>query len=254
MKIDIIYNEDCIKTINDRIENKSIDVVLTSPPYNIIRPNSTDRGYDLYKDGMTNDQYSQWCCNIINSLDDKIKDNGCILWNMSYGSENTECMIITIHDILKKTNFTLADIIIWKKKSATPNNVSKNKLTRICEHIFVLCRRSEFDTFFSNKNKLKTRESGQAIYENIFNFIESPNNDGSNILNKATFSSNMVRKLLNIYATNGSLIYDPFMGTGTTAIGAIRNKCHYIGSELSEKQCNYATNRIKMENLQKKLF
>ena len=77
MEINKIYNEDCMSTIS-KMEDSSIDLVLTSPPYNIIRPNSTDRGYDLYKDGMNNDEYSKWCCSIFDSMDRVLKKDGCL--------------------------------------------------------------------------------------------------------------------------------------------------------------------------------
>ena len=63
-----IYNEKNIDTM-DRMESKSIDLVVTSPPYNIIRPNSTDRGYDLYKDGMSNEEYIDWTLQIFKGFD-----------------------------------------------------------------------------------------------------------------------------------------------------------------------------------------
>ena len=253
MEINTIYQEDCLSTIG-KMDDNSIDLVLTSPPYNIIRPNSTDRGYDLYRDGMSNDEYSKWCCDIFNTMDRVLKKDGCIIWNMSYGCENTECMPLTISEIIKNTHFTMADIIVWKKKSATPNNVSHNKLTRIVEFVYIFCRKDEFMTFKTNKKIIKKRETKQPIYENIFNFIEAPNNDSSTDLNKATFSSLLVGKLLNIYANDSSTVYDPFMGTGTTAIGCIRRKLNYIGSELSKAQCKYAEKRIYTENSQLSLF
>ena len=65
MELNKIYNEDCLTTLS-KLKKGDINIVLTSPPYNIIRPNSTDRGYDLYKDGMSNEEYSRWCCSIFN--------------------------------------------------------------------------------------------------------------------------------------------------------------------------------------------
>lgn len=251
--INKIYNEDCIHGMK-KIPNKSIDNVLTSPPYNIIRPNSTDRGYDVYKDGMSNEEYSKWICDIFGEFDRILKENGCVLWNMSYGCENTECMPLTVADIIRNTNFTLADIIVWKKQTATPNNVSQNKLTRICEYVYVFCRKSEFMSFTTNKKVLKQRESGQDIYENVFNFIEAPNNDGSTELNKATFSTQFVMKLINIYVKPYSIVLDCFMGTGTTAIGCINTNVNFIGFELSKAQCDYANNRIAMRLLQSSIF
>jgi DNA modification methylase len=50
--------------------------------------------------------------------------------------------------------------------------------------------------------------------------------------------------LFDIYADEGYIIYDPFIGTGTTANACVLNRLNYIGSELSPKQCEYAENRI----------
>ena len=142
----------------------------------------------------------------------------------------------------------IADCIVWKKKSALPNNVSHNKLTRLVEYIFVICRKNEYNTFQANKKVKSIREdTGQKYYENIFNFIEAPNNDGTCKLNKATYSSDLCLQLLQIYATEEDIVYDPFMGTGTTGIGCMKfsDKMTCIGSELSEAQCKFANERIE---------
>ena len=147
----------------------------------------------------------------------------------------------------------IADTIIWKKKSALPNNVSHNKLTRITEFVFVICRKDEFKTFNANKKVTKESATGQKYYENVFNFIEAPNNDGSCNVNKATYSSELCEKLLNIYATEKSIVYDPFMGTGTTAIACVKfngmkNSMVCVGSEISAKQVEYSKERLETFN------
>ena len=98
---------------------------------------------------------------------------------------------------------------------------------------------------YFRKKITSSNSKGQNYYENIFNFIEAKNNDGSNKLNKATYSTELITKLLNIYFKKGDLIYDPFMGTGTTANACILYNCNYIGSEISKSQCEYAEERIK---------
>jgi DNA modification methylase len=113
--------------------------------------------------------------------------------------------------------------------------------------VFVFCRKTEFKTFFCNKKVTSLRKTGQRAYENISNFIEARNNDGTCPYNKATYSSELCEKLLNIYAKENDVVYDPYMGTGTTAIGAIRCNCTFIGSEIDDKQVEYANNRIKNE-------
>lgn len=250
-----LYNGDCIDIMNNMIKNNiKINKIITSPPYNIIRPNSTDRGYDLYKDGMTNKQYIKWTLNIFKCYEKLLDKNGCIIYNMSYGTENTEVMNLTIAEILKNTDFTLADILVWKKNNATPNNVSSNKMTRICEFIYVFCRRNEFYTFTSNKKIIGNREgTGQPIYENVFNFFQTQNNDGSTDLNKATFSTNFVLNIIDRYVRKDDIVLDNFSGTGTTMIACEMKQIKSIGIELSENQCKYIVDRLK-KGIQTTLF
>ena len=205
--------------------------------------------YDTYIDDMTNDEYCDFTVNLFTNFDRILKTDGCVLYNISYGSENTECMFMAVNAILTKTNFTLADTIVWKKTTALPNSCSSNKLTRITEFVFVFCRRSEFKTFKCNKRITSYRSTGQAMYENIYNFIEAKNNDGSCPYNKATFSTDLCSQLLDIYAPDNAVVYDPFMGTGTTAVACKTKGYTYIGSEISEKQCEWANNRLKQEKI-----
>jgi DNA modification methylase len=149
-----------------------------------------------------------------------------------------------ISEILSKTNFCIADCIIWKKKSAVPNSTSKNKLTRICEFVFVFCRKDEFLTFETNKKVKSVSPQGQNFYEVFYNFVEAKNNDGSCNLNKATYSSELCCKLIEMYVKEQACVLDPFMGTGTTAVACVQANRNYIGFELSKEQCEYAKKRI----------
>jgi site-specific DNA-methyltransferase (adenine-specific) len=220
-----------------------VDIVITSPPYNTSRVGATDKyssRYDLFQDFKTDQEYIDWTCDVFNGYDKVLKPNGCILYNMSYSSEKTHLIWLVIADIIRRTNFITADCIVWKKSNAIPNNVSKNKLTRIVEYIFVFSRKSEFKTFDANKKITgRIERTGQANYENIYNFIEARNNDGSNSLNKATFSTELITKLMDIYAKPNSLVYDSFMGIGTTAKACIERGMSYIGSELSKPQIDH---------------
>ena len=262
METNIIYNEDCLVTMRQRIDKGSVNVILTSPPYNTGRKATNERArrnhearYDAYTDGMTNDSYDDFTVELFNNYGTILARNGVVLYNISYGTENPTNMWTCIAEVCIRTDFTIADVIVWKKRSALPNNVSPNKLTRICEFVFVLCRKEEYNTFNMNKGEAEKRSSnGQMMYRNVYNFIESPNNDGSTILNKATFSSVFVRKLLAMYAKTGDIGYDSFMGTGTTAIGCIRGGYKFIGSEISKEQYEYSLKRIKDEQQQLTLF
>lgn len=94
----------------------------------------------------------------------------------------------------------------------------------ITEFVFVFARKNEIDTFHCNKKILSYSNTNQAYYENIFNFIEADNNDESCPFNKATYSTDLCKKLLKIYAPKNAVIYDPFMGSGTTAVACKKNE------------------------------
>lgn len=250
-----IFNESCFDTMENMASaNYKVDLIMTSPFYNTCRASECHRSqksrdnhegrYDIHLDNMTDEEYIEFTLRLFSGYDSVLGENGCILYNISYSSENTELMWLVIADIIRRTNFTIADDIIWKKKSALPNNVSSNKLTRIVEHVFVFCRKSEFKTFHANKRVKSHSKTGQAYYENVFNFVEAKNNDGPNKLNKATYSSELCEKLLDIYARPNSIIYDSFMGTGTTAVASKRLGHQYIGSEISKEQCDMAERRV----------
>lgn len=266
MEINKIYNEDCLETMN-KLDVK-VNAIITSPPYNTgsrveywsnkkvngVRIYSQEKRYDEYLDTKTSDEYIKWTINIFNKYNEILKKDGCIIYNISYGNESPETLWLLIAEIIKNTEFTIADCISWKKSTALPNTTSKNKLTRLCEFVFIIVRKSEYLTFNTNKKITTTSNKGQSFYDVFYNYIEAPNNDGSNDFNKATYSTELVRKLLLMYTKENDLIYDSFMGTGTTANACVIEKRNYIGSELSKEQCKYAENRIKNTISQQKLF
>lgn len=104
----------------------------------------------------------------------------------------------------------------------------------MCELIYVFVKKDKLHNFKTNKEISKINEkTGQKFYKNYTNFIEAKNNDGFKSNLKASYSSELVEKLIHIYFPEKSLIYDPFMGIGSTAKGCINKNCNYIGSELS---------------------
>jgi len=139
-------------------------------------------------------------------------------------------------DIHNETDLTLADIISWKKSTSIPFQTSPTKLSRITELVYVIVKKDKLHSFITNKEVSKINEkTGQKFYKNYINLIEAKNNDGVKCKLKASFSEDFVEKLLNIYFPIDSIIYDPFMGIGTTARSCLKNNRKYIGSELDKE-------------------
>lgn len=246
------FNENCFETMDKMVKyNKKVDVILTSPPYNTAKKRGTwskeqKTHYDLPEiDSMTDMEYIEWNVDLFKHYESVLEKDGVILYNISYSTDKPFLMYETIARIMELTNLKIADTIIWKKKSALPNNMSHNRMTRICEMVFVFCREDELKTFRMNKEILSIRDNGIKQYTTYYNFIEAKNNDGSNSLNKATYSTDLCKQLLSIYAQPNSIVYDSFMGTGTTAVACEELGLNCYGSELSEAQVRFSQDRLE---------
>lgn len=249
MEVNKIYNEDCFITI-DRIEEYSIDMVMTSPPYNMTKRKggNADTGrYDVYTDWLSVDEYVNMTTKLFDRFDRIVKENGVVLYNFSYSIENPTLPYILVSELYARTNWCLADTIIWKKTCGLPFPANERRLSRNWEFIWVFVRKSDIDTFVCNKGvKSISEKTGQKYYNIYYNFVEAKNNDGeTRNINQATYSTELCEKLFNIYGKEGMIVYDPFMGTGTTAKACKNMNMFYIGSEISQAQCEYAENRLK---------
>jgi len=249
-----IYNEDCFDTMK-RIEDKSINLILTSPPYNMTKRKGgyADSGrYDVYSDWKTEEEYLEFTKNAFDEFNRIVVDNGVVLYNFGYSIENPALPYKLVTEIVEKTNWSLVDTICWKKSSGLPFPANKCRLSRTWEFIFVFAKQDHINDFFINKGVASVSEKTKQTYYNVFyNFIEARNNDEkTSKLNQATFSSELVTKLLNLYADKDFIVYDPFMGTGTTAVGCLKSErpLYFIGSEISEEQVKYSEDRINKIN------
>ena len=251
IELNTFYNEDCLLTI-EKMEKNSIDCIITSPPYNMTKRKGgyadKQKRYDEYQDWKSEEDYNNWTCDIFRHFDTVLNKNGTILYNFSYSIENPSLPYTMISKIIENTDFMVADTIIWKKSNSIPHPASYNRLNRIVEFIFVIVRKKESKTFNCYKQVTKISPKGQKYYEIIDNFITAKNNDESTDLNKATYSVELCTKLINIYTKFNDVVYDPFMGTGTTGLACVINKRKFIGSEISKLQVEYSNERIKKIN------
>ncbi|MCM1221533.1 MAG: site-specific DNA-methyltransferase [Lachnospiraceae bacterium] len=248
MEINKIYNKDCIETMRECLESHCVDVILTSPPYNMTKRKGgyADTGrYDVYEDWKTEQEYIDWIVDIFNGFDKVLKENGVVLFNINYSIENPILPYKVICEVDEHTSFTVVDTISWKKKYGLPFPANCRRLDRIWELVFVLTRKNEIDTFNTNIKVKSIAKTGQLYYETTYNFVEASNNDGKCDLNQATYSTDLCRKLLNIYARPGSVVYDPFSGTGTTSVAAKQMGLNYLGSEISSNQVEFSEKRLR---------
>lgn len=242
-----IFNENNTDTMS-RISDKSISGIITSPPYNITTKRKDmyyDNGYSD-NDNLSQDEYIEVRLKEFKEFSRIIEDKGVICYNISYHNENPILPTLLMTKIHQETDLTIADIITWKKSNSIPFQTSPTKLSRICELVYVIVKKEHLHDFTTNKQVSKLNEkTGQKFYKNYTNLIEAKNNDGVKCKLKASFSEEFVSKLIDIYFPVESLIYDPFMGIGTTARACKKLGRYYIGSELDKEHYNISLELLK---------
>lgn len=247
IELNKIYTGDCIEVMK-LMDDRSIDGVITSPPYNMTTERKDcyyDNGYAEI-DNLPYDKYLLIRLNEFKEFSRILKDRGVICYNISYHKEYPILPLLLMAKVHEETDLTVADIIVWKKKHAIPFQTSPTKLSRICELIYVIVKKDFLHTYKANKEISKVNEkTGQKFYKNYNNIIYAANNDGFKSNLKAVFSQNLCDQLLNLYFEKGSIIYDPFCGIGTTLLSCKKNGYNYIGSELSKEFVDIAMNRSK---------
>jgi site-specific DNA-methyltransferase (adenine-specific)/modification methylase len=229
------------------MSDKSISGIICSPPYNICSKRKDvyyNNGYSD-SDNLSEEEYLEVRTNEFKEFSRIIDDRGVICYNISYHNENPILPTLLMTKIHQDTDLTVADIITWKKSNAIPFQTSPTKLSRLCELVYVIVKKNHLHDFITNKEISKINEkTKQKFYKNYTNLIEAKNNDGIKTKLKASYSEDLVLKLINIYFPKNSLIYDPFIGIGTTARACKKSNRKFIGSELDKEHYDTAISLI----------
>jgi len=231
--------------IMKEIDDKSIQLIVTSPPYNAsIRKDNHKYPGGNYEDSLTDEEYIEWSANIFKDYQRVLKDDGVVAYNMSYTTFSPSLPYLVIAKVLAETDFVLADTLCWKKKSAVPLAGHPNRLTRICEFVYIFVKKDSIDSFRTNKIVSSISVTGQKYFRTYYNYLETKNNDGSTEIHKATYSTDFVKYFIDLYSFEDDIVLDNFMGTGTSAIGCIDLNRKYIGIDMCQEYVDHSNERI----------
>jgi site-specific DNA-methyltransferase (adenine-specific) len=247
--INQVSNENNLVTMS-KMSDKFLDGIITSPPYGLRMHTKRkdcyyNNGYSNL-DNITEEDYIRIRLNEFKEFQRILKDKGVILYNISYNNANAVLPLMLMVEVHKQTDLTVVDMISWSKKTNIPFQTSPRLLGRKVEQVYVIVKKDYLHTFQTNKEISKiNQKTGQKFYKGYTNLVEAKNNDGIKCDLKASYSTDLVSKLINIYFPKGSLIYDPFSGIATTAVACKENNLNYIGSEINEAFWLIGNERLK---------
>ena len=255
LETNIIYNENCIETMA-RLPRHSIDMVLTSPPYDDMRAYGGDT-FSEFKE-------------VAQGLFKVVKKGGVVVWVVGDQSIKGDETGTSFRQALyfKEIGFNLFDTMIYMKppRGAVGNNKT---YWQSFEYMFVLSkglpkainlimdrenkdeRRGDRGTKRLHDGSLKhLKRGGYAAHGRRTNIWEYKIGNGHSASDKiahehpAIFPENLAQDHIVSWTHKNNIVYDPFMGSGTTAKMALVNGRRYIGSEINKTYCGIAGRRL----------
>jgi len=230
------------------MENNSIDLTITSPPYDSLR---IYNGYSF--------NFPQ----VAKSLYEVTKPGGVLVWIVGdatkKGSETGTSFKQALG--LKDAGFNLHDTMIWRKTNPMPK-VKTKRYFDVFEYMFVLSKGQPktfnpimqptklggqiYDSTVKNITKGKERSKKTFVLnmerykDNIWDCAIAQNKTE----HPAVFPEKLISDHILSWSNEGDIVYDPFIGSGTTAIAAKKLNRNYIGSEISSEYCAMAVSRL----------
>ncbi|CAN5630141.1 hypothetical protein BH24ACI2_BH24ACI2_14180 [soil metagenome] len=225
---------DCLKIMR-QMPDESIDLVVTSPPYNLKNStgngtkagtksgrwanNPIQNGYAHHDDQMPHNEYVVWQQDCLTEMMRLLKDAGAIFYNHKWRVQGG--LIQDRADVVN--SFPVRQIIIWKRAGGF--NFNPGYFVPTYEVIYLIAK---------PKFKLAPQKNG---YGDVWEFPQEMKNK-----HPAPFPIALPFRC--IESTEAQIILDPFSGSGTTAIAAKQLGRNYIGIEISPEYCETAESRI----------
>jgi DNA modification methylase len=237
-----------------KIDNNFIHCIITSPPYFNAKEYSH---WDTYE------QYMDWLKNVFIESYRILKDGRMCCVNLSVIIEprknrNSESIRIPIPfhfvSLMEKIGYKFLEDILWIK----PEGSAKNRNGGFFQHRQPVAYKpniiNEYLLVFQKpinglidkivrgyKDEIKQESLIQGEYDrtNVWNI-----NPETNSAHPAAFPLELSDRCVKYYSYIGDIIFDPLIGSGTTALSAKKMKRNFIGFELSKKYCEIAKNRL----------
>jgi site-specific DNA-methyltransferase (adenine-specific) len=258
--LDVIFCEDCVEGMRTRLPEASVDVIVTSPPYNIgVR-------YDAHDDDLPFEDYLDWMERVAGECRRVLKEDGSFFLNIG-DRPSDELRSLRVAERARR-HFRLQNTIHWIKSIAAPEEdvnmghykpVNSPRYLNGChEFIFHFSRTGSvpLDKLavgvpYQDKSNIGRWKAATRDLRDRGNtwFIPYATVTGAKP-HPAAFPDQLPEMCIRLHGVpegGGLVVLDPFMGTGTTALAARRLGCRYVGFEISREYAAVAEQRLAQE-------
>lgn len=237
-----IYNEDCLNTLA-RMPDNYLDLTVTSPPYNI------EIKYDVYKDKRPVGDYFAWVEYWLKELYRATKPDGrvCINHYLSISMNGKRCSpVANIISIAKKMGFKYHGLAVWTDRTVSRITAWGSWLSARAPYVntpfegIIILYKERWRKDVPGITNISKEEFVKGC-SGVWELVPEINRK----LHPASFPESIPSRCIQLFSYEDDLVFDPFMGSGTTLISAKRLNRRYIGSDVSKKYCEVAESRLK---------
>lgn len=251
-----LVNSDCLSVIEQlKQENAKVQLIVTSPPYNIGKQ---------YEETTSLKSYVAWQTEVIAACVDLLSETGSICWQVGHYIEGTSKtkeaypLDLVFYPVFKDLGLKLRNRIIWHfghglhdKYRFSGRHETILWFTKSDEYVFNLDPVRVPQTYpnkryFKGKNKGKI--SGNPLGKNpsdVWNIPNVKNNHIEKTDHPCQFPVGLVERLVLALSNVGDTVFDPFMGSGSSGVAALLHSRAFIGSDIVKSYVQMAEERLK---------
>ncbi|MCS6795051.1 MAG: site-specific DNA-methyltransferase [Raineya sp.] len=223
------------------LPNNCVHLMITSPPYNVSKE---------YDQDLSLSEYLQLLRNVFTETFRVLVNGGRACVNVAnLGRKPYIPLSDYISQMMMEIGFVMRGEIIWNKAaSASPSTAwgswqsASNPILRDIHEYILVFSKGDFRREKGNKTDTITKEQFLEWTKSIWTMnAESAKKIG----HPAPFPEELPYRLIQLYSFCEDVVLDPFMGSGTTAIAAIKSQRTFVGYEICQEYVNLAQKRIK---------
>jgi site-specific DNA-methyltransferase (adenine-specific) len=228
IELNKIYNEDCRVTMAKMPDNY-VDLILTSPPYNFDAGSGMGNKYKKkFNDKLTQSEYYDFSVEVIAEA---MRVSKLVLWNIQFLAGNK----IALLKYLGHFSEQIREIIIWNKTNPQ-FTFNPNMLNSSFEFILILDKNK-------GGRKIEYSQFKQGTQNNVISL--PANHNMPDALHTAKMPTRLATKLIKMYSKENDVVYDPFLGSGTTAVVSKMLNRNFIGSEIVDEYFDLSVNNLE---------
>lgn len=234
-----LYNENCLDRLA-RMESNSVDLVLTSPPYNmnlrirngkycsrqIVKELTTK--YAGFNDNMPMNEYYEFNRRVISEC---LRVSDLVFYNVQFLTGNKPALFKIIGHFAEQ----LKEFIVWDKVNAQPA-IGEGVMNSRFEVLLV------FQNSAPESRKFETAQFARGTIENLWQIKRGKKRHSEH---GAAFPLELAEKVITNFSAPGQVVFDPFMGTGTAGEVALKYGRRFIGTELVKGYFDFASQAIE---------